>query len=185
MQIITTQEWEALPPKRAFPLTTPSYIIIHHMMTPNKPRDISKGTREGAIKLAKNCQVWHMEGNKWSDTGQNFTLSTGGFILEGRQGTLDALSQGRSIQSAHAGQDAANQSPGIECEGTYSNSIMPKKQWEALVWLCSYICMQTGLTERTIRGHRDFSATECPGDWLYSQLPQLKREVANLLAKGL
>lgn len=184
MQIITTQEWGAAPPKRGFPLTTPSYIIIHHMMTPNSPRDISKGTREGAITLAQRCQGWHMEGNHWSDTGQNFTVTTGGFILEGRQGTLSALQQGKSIQSAHAGQDAANQSPGIECEGTYSNNVMPKKQWEALVWLCSYICIQTGLTPRMVRGHRDFSPTECPGDWLYSQLPRLKQEVAALLVGG-
>lgn len=181
MQIITTQEWGAKPALRPPVLTTPKFIIIHHMGTPNPPKDISKGTKEGAMELARRCQSWHMDDNHWADTGQNYTLSSGGYILEGRQGTLEALQQGKCIISAHAGQRAANESPGIECEGEFTTKAMNGRQWEALVWLCAYICKHSGLSPRVIRGHRDFHPTDCPGDWLYSQLPRLKLEGSELL----
>jgi hypothetical protein len=37
------------------------------------------------------------------------------------------------------------------------------------------------LVRLNIRGHRDFSNTDCPGDWLYSQLPRLRKQVADKL----
>jgi hypothetical protein len=34
----------------------------------------------------------------------------------------------------------------------------------------------------TITGHRDWLATECPGDQLYPLLPEIRRAVAGLVA---
>ena len=55
-----------------------------------------------------------MDGFGWADSGQNFLNTTGGFLLEGRQGTLDAIKQGLCVRSAHAGTPKGNESPGIE-----------------------------------------------------------------------
>ncbi|MDJ0660965.1 MAG: N-acetylmuramoyl-L-alanine amidase [Crocosphaera sp.] len=191
-KVITTSEWGANAPKAGtFPFrrTIPQYVIVHHTAhkaDPNPPNDSSKGTIEGAMDLAKTFQNSHMNVNGWSDSGHNFLNTTGGFILEGRHGSLDAVKKGECIQSAHAAQDPGklpngNRSPGIENEGNFMNFSMIDKQWESLVELCASLCDSCNISPKDIRGHRDFSNTQCPGDWLYNQLPRLRKDVANKL----
>jgi hypothetical protein len=188
-KVITTDEWGARNPNvGTFPFKTtfPRYVIVHHTDNSNPPNDPSRGAIEGAIRLAQNIQKFHMDERGWSDSGHNFLNTTGGFILEGRHGSLDAVKQGFCIQSAHAAQDSGklangNQSPGIENEGNFMTFEMGQKQWESLVELCASLCDSCNISPSNIRGHRDFSNTDCPGDWLYSQLPSLRRQVADKL----
>jgi hypothetical protein len=190
-KVITTAEWGAKPPKSGtFPFrkTFPRYIVIHHTTNQNPPNDSSKGTLQGGIRLAKNIQSGHMNDNGWSDSGHNFLNTTGGIILEGRHGSLDAAKRGQCIQSAHAAQDQGklangNQSPGIENEGEFTIFPMIQKQWESLVELCVSLCDSCDISPQNIKGHRDFSNTQCPGDWLYGQLPRLRKDVANKLGQ--
>ena len=60
---------------------------------------------------------------------------------------------------------------------------MVQKQWESLVELCASLCDSCEISPQNIKGHRDFSNTQCPGDWLYSQLPRLRKDVANKLGQ--
>lgn len=186
----TTSEWGArLPKAGTFPFrkTVPRYVIVHHTDNQNPPRDPSQGTIEGAIRFARNIQKFHMDDRGWSDSGHNFLNTTGGFILEGRHGSLEAVNKGFCIQSAHAAQDRGklangNQSPGIENEGNFMTFQMGQKQWDSLVELCASLCDSCKISPANIKGHRDFSNTDCPGDWLYSQLPRLRKEVTAKLA---
>jgi N-acetyl-anhydromuramyl-L-alanine amidase AmpD len=188
-KVVTAEKWGAKPPKEGqfpFKKTVPLYVIVHNTEHPNPPKDASKGTLEGAITLAQNIQYAHMDDNGWSDSGHNFLNTTGGFILEGRHGSLDAVKQGYSIQSAHAAQDEGklahgNESPGIENEGTFMTFQMGQKQWDSLVELCASLCSSCNISPANIRGHRDFSDTDCPGDWLYNQMPRLRKQVADKL----
>lgn len=179
--VISTKEWGARPPKQWSEETLPKYIIIHHTATPNSPNDLSKGTLTGAKDLAKSIQTAHMDGFGWMDSGHNFLNTTGGFLLEGRNGSLDAIKRGRCVRSAHAGSDLGNESPGIENEGTFTTYQMNAKQWESLVDLCASICSSCNISPDNIKGHRDFSPTQCPGDWLYSQLSRLRSDVRKRL----
>jgi Putative peptidoglycan binding domain/N-acetylmuramoyl-L-alanine amidase len=186
-KVITTAQWGARDAiVDSFDLTRPMYIVIHNTGDPNPPKDRSKGTLPGAKQLARETQSFHMDGNKWSDSGHNFLNTTGGFILEGRHGTLNAVRKGFCVRSAHAAQQGnrlarGNESPGIENEGTFMTSIMGQKQWDSLVELCVSLCSSCGISPENIRGHRDFSNTDCPGDWLYAQMPKLQQEVATKL----
>src|SRR5262249_27679901 len=118
----------------------------------------------------------------WDDSGQHFLVSRGGFILEGRHGSLAALkSRNTHVVGAHTlGQNEF--AIGIENEGTYSLVDPPSELWGSLAVLCAYICQQYYLDESVIFGHRDFNGTLCPGDKLYKKLDLLKQAVANLLA---
>lgn len=188
-KVVTTAAWGARPPASGrFPFrrTNPLYVIVHHTDNQNPPNDPSRGTSEGAIELARNIQKFHMDVNGWSDSGHNFLNTTGGFILEGRHGSLDAVKQGDCIQSAHAAQDPGkladgNESPGIENEGNFMTFQMGQKQWDSLVELCASLCDSCKISPLNIKGHRDFSQTDCPGDWLYNQLPRLRKQVADKL----
>ncbi|QWF83176.1 hypothetical protein HUW46_06616 [Amycolatopsis sp. CA-230715] len=152
-------------------------ILVHHIASANS----TDYSREHAFEVARNDQADHMDNNGWSDTGQHFTVSRGGYALEGRHGSLDALRSGqRVIRAAHCpGQN--DNAIGIENEGTYTSVVPPKAQWDALVALCAYICAQYGIPTAEIKGHRDFYSTECPGEKLYAKLPELRKAVGAAL----
>jgi len=187
-KVIKTSEWGAQSPKAGaspFSITTPQYVIVHHTANNNPPNDPSQRTLDGAKQFARGIQKDHMN-RGFSDSGHNFLNTTGGFVLEGRHGSLEAVLKGRSVQSAHAAQDpgklaGGNQSPGIENEGNFMTFQMEQKQWDSLVELCASLCSSCNISPANIRGHRDFSNTQCPGDWLYGQLPRLRQEVADKL----
>jgi len=195
-QVISTKDWGAETSRSGrtltattFPRTNPKYIVIHHTAHSstdiNPPNDTSKGTESGGKALAKTFQKGHFA-NGWSDSGHNFLNTTGGFILEGRHGSLQAIIEGKCVRSAHARQSPGklahgNESPGIENEGNFTTFKMVDKQWKSLVALCAAICKSCNIDPSMIRGHRDFTSTACPGDWLYSQLDKLRSEVRSLL----
>jgi hypothetical protein len=185
-KVITTAAWGAKPARANFALTTPRYVIVHHTDSKNPPNAPSQGTVPGAMRFARSIQNDHMNGNGWSDSGHNFLNTTSGTILEGRHGSLNAVKKGLCIQSAHAAQDPGklangNQSPGIENEGNFMAFQMGQQQWDSLVDLCASLCDSCNINPSNIKGHRDFSITDCPGDWLYNQLPQLRADVAKKL----
>jgi hypothetical protein len=180
---ITTAQWAAKPPHNApFELTIPRYVIIHHTDSQNPPRDPSRRTKDRAMVYARSIQNDHFR-RGWSDSGHNFLNTTGGFVLEGRTGTVDAIRRGNCVRSAHAAQDPGklpkgNESPGIENEGNFMTFPMGDTQWASLVALCAELCRALSIHPSNIRGHREFSNTDCPGDWLFGQLPRLRQEAA-------
>ncbi|UQX01891.1 peptidoglycan recognition family protein [Streptomyces sp. RerS4] len=168
---------ESAPP--AVLATRPRSIVIHHTATAN----VADVTRERAFTLARSIQRHHMVERGWSDTGQHFTVSRGGFVVEGRHGSLAALRSGTSmVRGAHC-TGHNDTSLGIETEGTYTGAAPPAAQYRALVELCARICHGYGLPPSAVHGHRDFNATQCPGDALHALLPRLREDVAAALSR--
>ncbi|WP_432953464.1 peptidoglycan recognition protein family protein [Micromonospora haikouensis] len=181
--IIGCDEWDARPP--ADPLSVSEIatnkIIVHHMAFPN----VTDYSREQAVKLARDCQDLHMDGNGWSDTGQHFTVSRGGYVLEGRHGSLERLAAGdRQMVSAHCPGENGR-AIGIENEGTYVDETPPEALLDSLVRLCATVGRQYGLHAHDIFGHWDFRTTACPGTAFYRQFPELRRRVARELGTSL
>ncbi|MEM9449601.1 MAG: peptidoglycan recognition family protein [Cyanobacteria bacterium P01_E01_bin.6] len=199
-RVVATQEWRATV-RGPFRQTSPRYIVIHHTADRNPPRDLSRRTFDGAKNLARRIQRSHMTsvsngGLGFTDSGHNFLNTTGGVLLEGRHGTLNAILQGRCVRSAHA--PSANDSPGIENEGCFGTGAgtgcpgeqnartlqMSPEQWNSLVELCAGLCKACNIDPEFIRGHRDFFPTECPGQLLYNALGKLRADVRDRLVKG-
>lgn len=157
--------------------TNPNKILIHHTASAN----VTDYSQAAGYQIARDIQQWHFD-NGWVDTGQHLTVSRGGYVMEGRHGSLSRLQSGSgTVVGAHApGQNS--QAIGIENQGTYTSATPPAQLWSRLVELCAYICDQYGIAPTQIYGHRDYTATACPGDVLYSMLPQLRSEVAAALA---
>ncbi|WP_041625852.1 N-acetylmuramoyl-L-alanine amidase [Stackebrandtia nassauensis] len=172
-EIFSCEDWGARPGSGSQLSNKPTKIVIHHTASANQ----SDTSKQAAFKLAKDVQSWHMDGNGWSDTGNNFTISRGGFIMEGRHTSLKHLNDGKGwVQSAHA-PGANSDGIGIENEGTYTDGLPPKELWNALVQFCAHACKQFGIAPKEIYGHRDFSSTACPGEAFYAKLPQLRKDV--------
>ncbi|MER7013663.1 N-acetylmuramoyl-L-alanine amidase [Saccharopolyspora sp. NPDC000359] len=181
-EIASTSEWGAREPSSPVQVLDqrPVKIVVHHTATPNS-EDTSQ---EHAVSLARQIQDYHMDSNGWIDTGQNFTNSRGGWLLEGRHKSLSVLESGdQHVLGAHAGEQNSV-SLGIENEGTYTEASVPGALWDSLVELCSYMVSQYGIEPGEIYGHRDFMATECPGDVLYARLPELREEVGAAVGRA-
>lgn len=178
-KVYTRADWGAVPPRhRPHVLDRPpDHIIVHHTASPNTA-DMS---RAHAFALSRDIQRYHMRHNGWDDIGEQLTISRGGFVMEGRAGSLPAIESGRLVvgaQSLHQNDHTI----GIENEGTYTSEDVPARLWDALVDVCAWLCRCYRLDpDAAIIGHRDYNQTECPGDVLYGRLPTLRREVAKSL----
>ncbi|MGL5824145.1 MAG: peptidoglycan recognition protein family protein [Nocardioides sp.] len=174
--IIGCTTWGARPPAKPISVldTRPVKIIVHHTASPNST-DLS---RAHAFSLARSIQNDHLDAKGFVDSGQHFTISRGGFTVEGRHRSLEALTgRTRQVVGAHCtGQNSV--AIGIENEGTYSTETPPSALYAALVELCATICSGFGLRPYLIYGHRDFQSTECPGDRLFVKLTDLRAAVA-------
>ncbi|WP_433887863.1 peptidoglycan recognition protein family protein [Streptomyces sp. CA-111067] len=173
--IIDCDSWGARPPSSPIQITgnTTNKIILHHMAFPN----VTDYSREHALQLAKDCQNLHMDTNGWADTGQHFTVSRGGYVLEGRHRSLETLVTGEhQVTAAHCPGENGN-AIGIENEGTYITQTPPRALLDSLVHLCVAVCRQFDLKAWDIFGHWDFYTTDCPGIAFYAEFPRVRSRV--------
>jgi N-acetylmuramoyl-L-alanine amidase-like protein len=175
----TRREWRAKAPRRRARVlaTRPDHIVVHHTATANTA-DVSLAH---AFALSRQIQRFHMGSRRWDDIGEQLTISRGGHIMEGRNGSLRAIQSRRLVVGAqtlhHNGHTI-----GIENEGAYATARPPAALWSSLVEACAWLCAVYELDPITaIVGHRDYVATSCPGDVLYGMLPRLRSEAAAAL----
>ncbi len=177
--IIHCDGWDASDPSATIKIHNrrPVRILVHHTATPN----VTDFSRDAGESLARSIQRNHMRTRGWADSGQHFTISRGGHVLEGRHRSLEMLRGGRrQVEGAHCtGQNVV--AVGIENEGTYTATGPTDKHWKRLVQMCAYVCKQYRIRPTEIFGHRDFKDTACPGDVLHRMLPTLREEVAAAL----
>ncbi|MEU7473876.1 peptidoglycan recognition family protein [Streptomyces sp. NPDC044984] len=174
--IDSTTAWGARSPQGTIGLLRyrPSRIVVHHTVSANT----SDPSRAQAHAHAHWVQDLHLDKNGWVDTGYHFLVSRGGWITEGRHGSLQALTGGRNfvLGSHTSGQN--DQAIGIACEGAYhAGAVPPDAQWGVLVVLCAYVCARYGIPSAQLYGHKDYGETLCPGVY-HDMLPRLREEVA-------
>ncbi|MBX6766494.1 MAG: N-acetylmuramoyl-L-alanine amidase [Actinomadura rubrobrunea] len=176
--IHSTAEWGArAPARRATVLSrAPRYLVVHHTFTPN----VGDYSLRQGFRLARSIQVAHME-QGWGDTGQHFTVSRGGHVMEGRTGSLAAARRGRMVIGAHVA-GANGYTVGIECEGTYNETLPPRRLLDSLAELLAWLCVQYRLDPmKAIVPHMKFNSTDCCGYAFVPTLPRLRRDVAGRL----
>jgi hypothetical protein len=176
-RVYTTSEWSARPPNGTISVVNhgPDHLVVHHMDSPNT----TDYSLSAAYAIAHWCQNLHMDTNGWIDTGQQLSISRGGYVLEGRHQSLSAIAAHHHV----VGAQTANQNShtlGIENEGTYISVAPTTALLNSLVatlaWLCAWYKLDP---HEAIVGHRDYvTTTECPGDVLYGMLPSIRDQVA-------
>lgn len=179
-RVYTRAEWSARRPTGTIRYLDrqPDHIVVHHTAGANTT-DYSLAA---AFRHSKWIQDLHMDDNGWIDSGQQLTISRGGYVMEGRSLSLRAIYEGQHV----SGSQTANHNDhtiGIENEGIYVSASVPAALFSSLVATCAWLCDVYDLDPfEAIVGHRDYVSTQCPGDVLYARLPELRQRVATALA---
>lgn len=169
-RILTCSDWGAVPAKGPIRFGEPKGIVVHHTTNPNRAPKPTVAQEETVGKqLALSIQSNHMHRSPPAiDTLQNFTVTRGGVILEGRHKTLVSAKAGKLVRGGHTRNAEANRTRfGIEVEGVYHlvpfAQVRSEPQMDALVELIAWLAFWCKFDTSNIGPHRDFSATQCPG----------------------
>ena len=179
--------WGDLPPSELEPSYSPtpidiSHALVHHTVTANEPANPSQVVRQ--------IWDWHVNDNGWLDIGYNFLIDHEGTIYQGR---YNPNLEETDVRGAHAG-SANSQSVGIALLGQFEPGAQPAPgqpqtlALDALIKTIGWRFTQKGIDSESsgfisgnflpvISGHRDVSATACPGENLYRLLSDIRSEV--------
>jgi hypothetical protein len=190
--IIPRAAWggDTVPPRAAPSFGDVQVAFVHHTVSANDyaPQD-SAGI---VLAMAK----YHRDTNGWNDLGYNFVVDRYGQVFEGRAGGVDQAVIGAQAQGYNS------HSTGVANIGTFTDAGQTDAALDAMAKLIAWklplhgapvtgqIVLISGggdlnryrsgtpVTLQRISGHRDGDATECPGDALYAQLPDLRARTA-------
>jgi len=148
-------------------------IIVHHTVTSNNPPDPAAAVRA--------IYYYHATELGWGDIGYNFLIDQYGNVYEGRYG-------GDNVIGGHAAQYNPG-SVGIALLGNFMTEWPTQAAQDALVKWCAWECSRHHIDPTgqglfvdknlaNICGHRDAMPTACPGDTLYSLLPNIRSRTA-------
>lgn len=154
--------------------------FVHHTAGTN---DYSSSDVPGIIR---GIYVYHVQGRGWRDIGYNFLIDKFGRIWEGRYGGYGQMVIGAHTQGYNA------YSTGVAALGSFSpvspTSDMLTAYSRILAWKFAYHGVNPRLyahypeqTLNAIAGHRNASATECPGDRLYAKLSTIRSGTLEIL----
>ena len=188
--LITRAEWGA----EAFrgthiSLNRPDYtnITFHHAA------GFGATTLEEGLRQVKNIQDFHQNGRGWSDIGYQFVMDMSGRLYQGRPFMSNTvpfedgppLAQGAHVGGFNTGNIGVSV---LGCyhppEGSNCRGEMTPAALDSLLTMFSYLVERYGVSLPNIKGHRDFSATACPGDNNYVMLPAIRSSVDELLRTG-
>jgi hypothetical protein len=171
--------------------------FVHHTAGTNgyAPADVPK--------ILRGVYAYHVEGRGWSDIGYNFLVDRFGRLWEGRAGGVD-----RTVLGAHTG-GFNTDSFGVSVMGDYSKEQPSAETVQAIARVIAWkfslagdgpsldplsiveLVSAGGGTSRyragtahdfvRISGHRDAGNTECPGTYLYAQLPTIRSLVRQII----
>jgi len=150
MRIISRDAWEADPPAgRLLPVNWPRGVDLW-VHRSGGATSTNPGRSAGMVKA---IQAFHTGPERgWSDIGYAFLVDSAGRVFEGRGRHLGAHSPGR------------NHEPSVCCLGTFDDEDPPLPMRRAVFEL------MTWLEAGDLRGHRENTATSCPGDRIMAQI---------------
>src|SRR5262245_35206305 len=176
--------------KRAAPQYAPAirYAVVHHTAGSNNY------TQAQSASIVRGIYLYHVKGNGWNDIGYNFLVDKYGQVFEGRFGGYDKNVVGAHSEGFNTG------STGVAVLGSYGTSRISGPAVTSLEQLLAWrldvahidplsqLTVASGgnprfasgvaVNLRAISGHRDTGFTDCPGDSLYAQLPEIAKAVA-------
>lgn len=190
----------AFGPTEFFPVQT---LTVHHTDYPNNDPDPAATVRS----------IYYLQAvtEDWGDIGYHLLIDEQGRVYEGRWSGPDPVpvfggapgpdGRPQMVTAAHvAGFNSGN--IGVAIMGDLTSRLptpAARRSLDAVLaafcaievldplGVTNYVNPVSGATATvdTICGHRDWTATQCPGNYFYPHLPEVRDEVSHLLRAGL
>lgn len=156
-------------------------VVVHHTAGGNGY------TAEQVPGIIRGIYYYHAVTLGWGDIGYNVLVDTYGRLWEGRAGGLS-----NAIVGGHA-LEWNSSTFGISVLGNFSLVQMPQASMDAMAKAIAWkfgihnvsptgSMSVGGVTKPAIIGHRDVASTECPGNYMYPRLGELRTQVGNLMS---
>ena len=147
--------------------------------------------------VLRSIQAYHQDVQGWDDIGYNFAVDKWGRTWEARAGGIDRVVLGGHARGFNTGTvgvvvlgDLGSVAPTAAAQESVARVIAwkmalhgvdPASRAPYTTAGSTSIVAGTTLTLPRIVGHRDVSATSCPGAHLYARLPWIRGRVAQLV----
>jgi hypothetical protein len=191
-RIFSRSAWGARPPRTGYSFTVAGHIGIHHTAT---VEDFAASTWEECAARVRAIQTYHIDTNGWNDIGYAYVVCKHGHIFQAREDDDDAT----DVQGAHDGFNKG--STGISAFGYFHLPVdhqPTEEQLSAILQLTAWIASRRdidplgrtlypafGAAVENVYGHREVSATSCPGDNLFARMDALRAAVGQLVLRAL
>jgi len=192
--IIPRAQWAGnqCNPKGSPEYGTVQMAFVHHTDGTN-----NYSAQDSAAIVLAVCR-FHRDDRGWNDIGYNFLVDKYGQIFEGRAGGIDQPVVGAQAQGYN------DQSTGVASLGTFDSIGQTEDGLRALGQIIGWKLAISGVpatgtvtvisrgggdnrypsgtpvTLDRISGHRDGDSTDCPGNALYAQLPDVRARAATV-----
>ncbi|WP_179862193.1 DUF4623 domain-containing protein [Longibacter salinarum] len=190
-RIYTRSEWGAQAPSGGYRYYTADHLGMHHSASTS---DGNADTWSECAAAVRGIQDFHMYTNGWTDIGYNYVVCQTGHIFQGREDGDD----GSDIVGAHDGANTG--SVGVDGLGYFHapyDQTPTNAMLDGFAELFAWIADRRGIdpssasyyygyggTVDNVYGHRDVSATACPGDNLYTEIPTVISKTNTILDGG-
>jgi len=179
--VISRQQWKAAPFRGTVSsLGAIKHVVVHHAA------GFRAGTQEEGKKQVREIQRLHQSAPRnWSDIGYHFLVDSSGTIYQGRPyfkgSTLDDLPRmavGAHVLAQNMGKVGicllgCFHPPEVGCNDKPSEQALA-----SLERLTRFICANYSVPASSIKTHRDFLSTSCPGDTLFAAVAAMRERIA-------
>ena len=159
--LVARTTWKAKPPKASYTADSPVRFTLHHTAG-EFPASYS-----AAVAEIQFIQDYHQSAKKWIDIGYHFLISPQGDIFEGRPATV----VGAHVLNHNSG------NTGVSFMGNYTEETPTKAALEAFLKVGRHLRTANNAGSKDFKAHRDWAATECPGDKLYARVGDLRTQI--------
>jgi len=168
--VIFRESWGASDPIGTYIPHQPFRLTQHHTAG-KRVKSVSEGMEEMRF-----IQDFHQYGRGWQDIGYHFCVDDAGNFYEG----VPAHFRGTHVGGNNTG------NIGISYMGNFHlvDSLPTQDALLSLSEMWSWLAYKYQVNPDSLMGHRNFSATACPGENLYEEIVSLRNNIRNRLGFG-
>ncbi len=151
IHIVSSEEWGGTDHQGEYKMQIPEFITVHHS---GEDWDRNRDPREFLVNLQK----WSRSEKEWIDIPYHYVIDFDGNIYAARNPDYPGDTNTDYDTEGHL----------LTCLiGNYENLIPNDNQIEALINVLTWQCQEFNIKPGTLKGHKDYTDTACPGKNLY------------------
>ncbi|QLL08792.1 peptidoglycan recognition protein family protein [Mycobacterium vicinigordonae] len=169
-QLLCRDAWGARAARPGGKPHTPNRLTLHHA-------GVVLGANSNAPGRFRQDQRYHQDQLGWIDIAYHLGIDRDGNIYQLRDPGIEGDTATDYDTTGHFL---------VICEGDFNEETVSPAQVRGIATAFAWAAQTYRIATGTLKGHRDFAETSCPGTNLYAQLTsgELRTQIDSLLAAG-